>query len=369
MTEDNVFVKADATNIIVVPESARQCVLEYLHSNFGHIGINKLVHNVKLRFYWPNLHKDVADFCGACHLCAVNKDNRPPNNVSLHPIDVAMLQPYEKVAMDILGPLPESKDGSKYVLILQDYFSKWPEAIALKSVTSEVAKNWLITDILPRYGIFSKLITDNGVQFVSETFKDVCKSVGIKQKFTSPFHPQTDGMVEKFNRTFLNMMRNYVNVSQNDWSSHIPLIMFAYRTSVHDSTGVTPAEALQGRQLKLHIDVIKPPSLELNSESIKQLDYFLDKFKVIRSQVRSNSEKALVKRQQCYDKAKKRCIRDEYKPNELVYWKKPVAKKGLNPKLSQIWQGPFRVKEKLSDINYILSDDKNSNATVRINNL
>ena len=104
----------------------------------------------------------------------MNKDNKAPNNAPLTPIDTSMLEPFQKVGMDILGPLPESHDGFKYVLILQDYFTKWPEAIALKSVTAEIVQTWLTNEIIPRYGVFPELITDQGTQFESESFQNFC---------------------------------------------------------------------------------------------------------------------------------------------------------------------------------------------------
>ena len=145
--------------------------------------------------------------------------------------------------------------------------------------------------------------------------------------------------------------------------------MFAYRTSVNDSIGVTPAEALQGRKLKLPIDILRPPSLEFDKSDDSALDSFFEKFKITRAKARVNATKSLVKRKECYDKAKNRCIRETFKPHDLVYWKKPVAKKGISPKLSQIWQGPYRIKNKLSDLNYVLCDDRNTNVTVHVNNL
>ncbi len=90
----------------------------------------------------------------------------------------------------------------------------------------------------------------------------------------SSFHPETDGMVEKFNRTFLNMIRNYVSEIQDDWSTHIPLILYAYHTAVNDTTGISPAEALQVRKLRLPIDVLRPPSLVL--EGRMRIDYLMN---------------------------------------------------------------------------------------------
>ncbi len=232
--------------------------------------------------------------------------------------------------------------------MLQDYFTKWPEAIALKSVDSNNVQNWLTNEIIPCYGAISELITDQGIQFISQSFQNYCKSVGIKHRTTSSFHPQTDGMLDKFNRTFLNMIRNYVLEGQDDWSTHIPLILYAYRTGVNDTTCISPAESLHVRKLKLPIDMFRPISLVFGGENVNRLfDELLDKMKVIRSKIRSNAEKSLETRKSNYDRGKTRKIKSEFSINEKIYWKKPICKKGRCSKLSQIWQGPFVVKSKV----------------------
>ena len=340
-------------------------ILEYLHNNFGHIGISKLIHKVGERFYWPNLNKDVKNFCSKCHLCAVNKDNKAPNNAPILPMSTTSLEPFQKVGMDILGPLPEATDGSKFLVVLQDYFTKWPEVIALKTVDSDAIIDWINKDVVPRYGVFSELITDQGVQFISAKFSDYCKSIGVVHKTTSPFHPQTDGMVERFNRSFLNMLRNYVSSEQTDWPSHIPLILYAYRSNIHDAIGVSPGEALQGRKLRLPIDLVRPPHLPFDGK-ISNLDELFTKMKITRSLVRENSSKACAKRSKGNDQ---RVIRQSFEIGDLVYWKKPVNKKGLSPKLQQIWQGPHKINSKLSELNYVLTDDNGTKITVHVNNL
>jgi hypothetical protein len=370
LKNDMFVLSNDPNNVIVVPNSMRNAVVKNLHDNFGHPGIKKTYARVKERFYWPGLCKFVKTFCKNCHLCAVNKDNPPPNSAPLLPIATSSLEPFEKVAMDILGPLPTATDGSKYLLVLQDYFTKWPEAIALNSVNSDAVQSWLLSEIVPRFGVFSELITDNGVQFVSNSFQEFCKNLGIKHKTTSPFHAQTDGMVEKFNRTFLNMIRNYISEDQTDWSKHVSLLLYAYRTAVHDSIGVSPAEALQIRKLKLPLDVFRPPALSFGGENRnKSFDDFVDKMLLIRSKVRQDAERALQSRKNTYDSAKTRKIRESFSVGDKVYWKKPIAKIGRSPKLSPIWQGPFVIKTRLSDLNYVITDGKKTTVTVHVNNL
>ena len=188
--KNGIYVKAnDPNNIIVVPSSLRKAVYDNLHNNFGHSGIKRTTLRIRERYYWPNMTKEIKEFCKKCHLCAVNKDNVGPNNAPLMPMETSGLEPFERVAMDIPGPLPESQDGSKYLLVLQDYFTKWPEAVALSKIDSETIQNWIKNEIVPRYGVPNELITDQGVQFISNSFKEFCRCIGIKQKktLTLPF--------------------------------------------------------------------------------------------------------------------------------------------------------------------------------------
>ncbi len=154
-------------------------------------------------------------------------------------------------------------------------------------------------------------------------------------------------MVEKFNPTFLNMIRNYVSESQDDWSIHIPLILYAYHTAVNDTTGISAAEALQVG-IMLPIDVFRPIYLVFGGENEnRSFDELLNKMKVIMSKIRSNAEKSLETRKSNYDHAKTRSIKSEFSINDKVYWKKPICKKGRCPKLTQTWRCPFAVKSKV----------------------
>ncbi len=166
------------------------------------------------------------------------------------------------------------------------------------------------------------------------------------------------------------MIRNYVSPSQDDWFTYITLILYAYRTAVNDTTGISPAETLQVRKLKLPIHVFRPPSLVFGGENEnRSFDELLDEMKVIRSKIRSNAEKSLETRKSNYNCAKTHSIKSEFSINEKVYCKKPICKKGRCLKLSQIWQSTFVLKLKLSDLNYVIMDENGTKITVHIDNL
>ena len=149
-------------------------------------------------------------------------------------------EPLEYVAMDILGPLPKTEHGHRCLLVICDRFSKLTRTVPLRSISAVVVakaicEHWLFVYGPPRY-----LLTDNGTQFTAKVFLAVCRDLGIAKVFTTAYHPQTNGQVERFNRTILNALRGYVASNQRDWDDYTSTITFGYNCRVHASLGFTP---------------------------------------------------------------------------------------------------------------------------------
>ena len=153
----------------------------------------------------------------------------------------------ERIAIDVLGPLPVSTTGNKYLLIVQDYFTKWVEAYPLPNQEAVSVAEVLIQHFISRFGVPMSLHSDQGRNFESAVFAEMCDLLGIDKTRTTPLHPQSDGMVERFNRTIEAQLSKFVDYHQKDWDLHIPLLLMAYRTSVHETTGCTPAMMMMGR--------------------------------------------------------------------------------------------------------------------------
>ena len=163
--------------------------------------------------------------------------------------------PLERVALDVLGPLPDSDRGNKYILIIGDYFSKWTEAYAIPNQEATTVARVLVEEFVARFGIPRQIHSDQGRNFESKVFQEMCKSLGMDKTRTTPLHPQSDGMVEHFNRTIEEMLSKFVAENQRDWDSHLPILMMAYRSAVHETTSFTPCELMFGRQIDLPIDL------------------------------------------------------------------------------------------------------------------
>ena len=159
--------------------------------------------------------------------------------------------PMERVAVDIAGPFPVSASGNRYVVVLIDYFSKWPEVFPLPNQEAETVARALVDGIFCRFGVPDELHSDQGRNFESNLFRECCQLLGIRKTRTTPLHPQSDGMVECFNRTLVQEIAKRCRHGQNDWDLYIPSILLSYRSAVHEATGYTPAQLMMGRDLRL----------------------------------------------------------------------------------------------------------------------
>ena len=147
-----------------------------------------------------------------------------------------MSRPFERMAMDLIGPLPRSRKGNRFVLTIVDYATRYPEAVALPSTeASRIAKE-LIT-LFSRVGIPEEILSDQGANFMSELLQELYHLLHIRRIRTTPYHPQTDGLVERFNGTLKGMLRKFVGRGQKDWDEYLPYLLFAYREVPQESTG------------------------------------------------------------------------------------------------------------------------------------
>ncbi|XP_056001857.1 uncharacterized protein LOC130048813 [Ostrea edulis] len=165
-------------------------------------------------------------------------------------------EPLERVAIDILGPLPRTEKGNKYVVVISDYFTRWIEAYPVKNQEAMTIARVFVEEFVSRYGVPLQVHTDQGRQFESTLFQDLCSMLKIDKTRTTPFNPKSDGLVERFNRTLEDMISKYVQPNQRNWDEVLPLMMLAYKSSVHDTTGYSPAKLNLGRELKLPVDLV-----------------------------------------------------------------------------------------------------------------
>ena len=184
---------------------------------------------------------DVDQYCQECTKCQQTKPTAPKRAPL---INIPVGRPWQMVAVDILE-VPLSSCNNRYLLVIQDYFTKWPEAIPLPDQTATRITTEL-TKFFSRFGLPDVLHSDQGRNFESTVLRQTLQAFGVAKSRTTAYHPQGDGMAERLNRSLLQMLRAFVE-KQGDWERYLPLVLYAYRTSVHSSTGVTPFSLMFGR--------------------------------------------------------------------------------------------------------------------------
>lgn len=157
-------------------------------------------------------------------------------------------EPFQRIAIDIVGPLRRTTRGNKYILTLMDFTTRYPEAIPLRKIDSATVADALC-EVFTRLGIPDEILTDQGSNFLSNLMKKIMETLQVKQIKTSPYHPQCDGMLERFHSTLKGMMRKTCKTSK-DWDLYLPYTCFAFRDSVHSATGFTPFQLRFGRDVR-----------------------------------------------------------------------------------------------------------------------
>ncbi len=200
------------------------------------------------------MFKDATEFCKTCKECqktAPGKKTFAP----LIPLPI-IEEPFQRIAMDLVVSLPRSHSGNKYILVICNYATRYPEAILLRSIDAEhIAEE--LNKVFSKVGVPKEILTDQGSNFTSQLLAEVYRLLHVQPIKTSPYHPQTDGLVKRFNQTLKAMLRKTAWDEGKDWDKWVPYLLFTYREVPQSSTGFSPFELVYGRQVRGPLDILK----------------------------------------------------------------------------------------------------------------
>ena len=321
---------------VVVPESMTQEVLKSLHGPIlaGHFGATKVLATAERHYFWPKMCQQIHDFVQQCPYCQVFL-HRGSRKELLHPIRAE--RPNHMWGMDHVGPLPKTVSGNTVILVFIDYFTKWAEAVPAPDTKAVTTAAKFMEHVVCRHGIPEILLSDQGKGFVAELNQELSKLLGINRKFSTPYHPQTNGLVENFNKTLTRLIRNYVSKSHRDWEERVPYVLFAYRTAAHRSTGSTPFFLQHG------FDARTPTTLVLDNPMTSRISFesnetIVNRLREAYSLAHKELDKVQSRQKTAYDQG----VRvNHLRIGDLVlrvndYWTKGQCKK-FNPR----YRGPY----------------------------
>ncbi len=247
----------------------------------------------------------------------------------------------------LIGPLERSARGHRFALVLVDYATRYPEAVALRNISAKSVAEALFS-MISRVGIPKEILTDQGTAFMSRTIRKLYELLGIKSVHTSVYHPQTDGLVERFNRTLKTMIRMFVHEDAKNWDKWLEPLLLAVREVPQASTGFSPFELLYGRQPHGVLDVLRETWEEGPMGSKNEIQHVLD----LRTKVHTLGQLSMENLLQAQDKQSRLYNRGtrlrNFAPGDKVLVLLPTS----SSKLLTKWQGPFEVTRRVGDLNY-----------------
>ncbi|KAL4083915.1 hypothetical protein QTP88_029231 [Uroleucon formosanum] len=299
----------------------------------GHVGIHRTIKKIKTQFNWRGLKEDVIEYIKNCESCQKGKvANKKVKQPML--ITSTSSEPFEKIFLDIVGPLVTTLSGNTYILTLQDDLTKYSMGIALPNHQANTIAEAFVTNFVCTHGIPQTILTDQGTDFLSKIFTEVCKLLQINKINTSPFHPQTNGSLERSHRTLTEYLRHYVDKKLNNWDEYLPYAFFVYNSTEHTSTGYQPYSLLYGRRLEIPIKLSHEPEPRYNYDNY----YFDLKQKMQESHkiAKENLIKRKVKSKQIYDNNENSI---EIHVKDQILLRDKTQKNKLNP----LWIGPYEM--------------------------
>jgi hypothetical protein len=299
----------------------------------GHPGIKRMLSRIKASYYWKSMRSDIETYVKNCKLCQVNKPLRTSNKAPMV-ITSTSTRPFERLALDIVGTLPEAGfQNFRFILTLQDDLTKFTCAYPMITSTSdEIARN--LIHFISLFGFPKTILTDLGTCFTSELFKQVTDICKIKSIFTTPYHPQTNGALERSHATLKEYLKSFVNENQNDWHCYLATAILSYNTTPHCTTQFTPFELLYGYKPVIPSSLYESNDSNTYHEYIRALQY---RMKFSREKAVENIIKSKESSKQYYDESTRK---HSYKTGDMVYLKHHHR---LRKALSPIWKGPYKI--------------------------
>ncbi len=237
---------------LVLPAARRKKVLELAHDCTGHVGTKKMRLLINRKFFWPGVGKDVEQYVHSCDGCArIHKSGNRQAMLMERPI---VTEPFESVAVDIVGPLPKGKGGARFILTCICMATRWPEAVAMRSGSASEVADGLVS-IFTRTSFPLKILSDRGTVFLSRVVRRVYEILGIDSVQTSPYRPQGNGIVERFHGTLKPMLAKAV-AEGVDWVVFLSMALFAIRQVVNWDIEFSPHELVFGKHMRGPLDIL-----------------------------------------------------------------------------------------------------------------
>ena len=345
------------TMLIAIPQSLRLAILKAYHDQNAHPAFERTLQSISLKYFFPNMASFIKTYCQGCKRCQLSK-----RHYGAHPVPLNCIPPddlFERWHMDILQ-LPTTREGYKYLLVVVESLSRYPECFPMKTQTAEEIAEALYTGLFARYGMCRSIVSDRGANLMSQIVSNLCKLFNVRRVLTSSYRPQGNSPVERFNEVIIAGLRCYCD-RQEDWPEKLPAVLAAYRaTPTVSATAFSPFFVMHGREMLLPLDAeLIPPAPESQRSLDVYMRQLLPRLEIMRKIALENVAKHQAIYKQQFDKHAKPT---EYEIGSYVLMYNPKVPLGQKPKLFRRWLGPYYIIDKVPPCLYRLRHCKTNDA-------
>eukprot|EP00253_Pinus_taeda_P010931 PITA_10931 len=353
-----------------------QKILQELHDGpaGGHFGADTIAHKIiHAGYYWPTLFRDTHEYIRKCRSCQVSSGRQRKPAFPLQPVNID--QPFEQWGLDIIGEItPQSSKQYKCILTATDYFTKWVEAIPLKTTNSEGMIEFIDQFIITRFGVPNALVFYNASYFSGNAMFEFAIKRGFKLKYSTNYYPQGNGLAESTNKNLLKIIKRSIEQNHKIWNKYLVFALWADRITQKASVGTSPFNLVYGKEAVLPTNLALPSlalvqfieerpssSIQLKHDHILRLEEEREKAKITHDKhqqiIKLSFDSALSSSKQL-------------QVGDLVLkWDKAHEDKGKHTKFQKMWPGPFQISEKVGHSTFILQDLSGKRDTLPVNGL
>ena len=336
------------SNVILVPEKFKDAVYywSHQHTSAGHFSAQPTIMRAKTKWYYPGMFSELKRKIRSCSACLA-KARVNDKDCAYKPRKSGF--PGERLNIDLVGPLPVSPSGCKYILTIEDAFSRFVQAIPIKTKEAKHVADALIERHICTFGCPLEILSDQGGEFVNRTWEELCKRLEIKKKVTVPYN-QRSNPVERFHRTLNQILRTFMDRDDPGWERYLPMSCLAYNSKCHSATGQTPFLVWMGREARLPLDIIVPTPHQQYETVEQHTEDVLRRFQLMYSQVKEHNEAVFRRNARLHTGNL-----HDYKVDDRVFYYTGRRIRGKPLKITFGWLGPYKVTKKVSDVIFVLT--------------
>ena len=357
---DSKYIITVCSGEIMIPvEFERDNIIREYHESTvgGHKGIVSCYHKIRENFYWPGLFKQVENFIRSCESCQKYKSPHERTKMPMCLTDTPK-RAFDKVQMDIVGPLTITETGYRYILTIQCHLTKYSDAIPIKNIDTLTVAGAFAEQFITRFGCPRAIHSDQGGNFISKMYQQICKIFKIQRMTSTAKHHQSLGSLERAHRVFVEYLRHYCTI--RDWDKWIRYCIFSYNTSFKESTGFTPHELVFGTPDRIPSEFAKE---QIPRTYQDYLDDLLTRLTTTQATAAENLDRSKERAKKYYDRD---CNIKDFKIDDSVY----IYNEPKPPKFEERWEGPFTVTDVFEESNDVeLALEKNKSKIAHMNRL